>query len=349
MIESLTGRLACPTCGISLQLNLCGEAAPGFGWLACAPCASAIPVLRGFAHFGETFPLSEAPEVAVLQKLDRELAGEPAVFRAFVAAAARRPTFDLYAAFAPFNEATRALYPLIEALRSHLAPGDVVLDLWCRTGWTGALLAGLFPGHQVVSLWEGPSNVLGYAGYRYWLGVDARPKNWTIIFADPRKGIPFVDGAAGLVHAADSLHRFGMGQFLQESLRVTCANSALVFPHVNLANSEPEPFFDRGGDIRHCGVYRQSCRTALDGANRQAFVLSERALFAREKHDELADEANTPDYNALIAVLDSRRIDRAIGPAEQPWADKDCLFPNPLTAVDEPSREAAYDPAALAA
>jgi acyl-coenzyme A synthetase/AMP-(fatty) acid ligase/uncharacterized protein YbaR (Trm112 family) len=348
MIESLTGLLACPSCRGTLRLKRCGSDAPGFGWLVCVPCGTAVPVRRGFAHFGESIPLADPPELARLASLDLELAGERETYRNFVAAAARRPTFDLYSAFAPFNEATRALYPLIEVLRAHLAPGDLVLDLWCRTGWTGALLSGLFPQQRVVSMWEGPSNVLGYSGYRYWLGEAVRPANWTIVFADPRKGLPFANGAAGLVHAADSLHRFELEPFLDECRRVGRANAALVFPHVHLANSEPHPFFERGGEIRHGTVYRRWLDAALDGGNRRGFILSERSLFARGDMRRLVDETETPDYNALVAVLNERLAGTDIGPAERPWSDTDCLIPNPLVSVDPASRQASYDPRSLA-
>ena len=348
MFESLNGLFACPSCRRALSLKRCGADAADFGWLACAPCATAVPVLRGFPHFGEFLPLVGPPGAAALAKLDRELAGEPDAYRNFVAAAARRPSFDLYAAFAPFNEATRALYPLIEALRLHLSPGDLVVDVWCRTGWTGALLAGLFPEQRVVSLWEGPSNVLGYAGYRYWLGAAARPANWTIAFADPRKGLPFADGAAGLVHAADSLHRFAFEAFLGECLRVGRSEAALVFPHVHLANSEPDPFFDRGGEIRHGRIYRQWLDGALDGDKRRGLILSERALFAHAGRRALADETDTADYNALIAVLKDPIARADIGPAVHPWSDSDCLIPNPLISVDPASGQATYDPRALA-
>src|SRR5690606_37784862 len=94
----------------------------------------------------------------------------------------RRGNFVLYAAFQPFNESTRALYPLLPLLRETLRPGDIILDTWCRTGYSAAWLAGLFTEQQVIALWEGYSNVLGYRGFRYWLHEGKRPANLHILF-----------------------------------------------------------------------------------------------------------------------------------------------------------------------
>jgi len=53
--------------------------------------------------------------------------------------------FDLYAAYQPFNEALRSLYPFLKLARKNVAPGENILNLWDRNGWTTALLLGMFP------------------------------------------------------------------------------------------------------------------------------------------------------------------------------------------------------------
>ncbi len=346
-IGALAGLFACPSCHGALSIERCG-AGDEEGFLVCLRCASAVPLIDGFAHFADAAPLAGGPPAAQLEALRAELTGDPQAYAGFADQAWKRPVFEPYAAYAPFNEATRALYPLIETLRSQLAPGDLVVDVWCRTGWTGALLAGLFPQQKVVSLWEGSGGLLGYAGYRYWLGSGARPANWSIAFADPRRGLPFADGAVCLLHAADSLHRFELEPFLRECLRVTGDDGAFVFPHVHLANSEPDPFFERGGSIRHGRDYRQWLDRASARGKRSSFVLSERALFDREDSRTLADEWDTPDYNALIVGLSESRAFFEIGPAKREIGSEDRLILNPLVAVDSVRRRAAFDSGALA-
>ena len=339
-------QFACPACYGSLKPY--GAGTDEYGWLTCEACKLAYPVLGGFVHFGEALPAGEAPDIAGLRALEREIAGDPQAYSRFVEQASRRPSYEPYAAFAPFNEATRALYPLIPALRRHLVPGDLIVDVWCRTGWTGALLAGLFPQQHVISLWEGSGGVLGYAGYRHWLGEEARPANWSIAFADPRRGLPFAAASVALLHAADSLHRFDLEPFLAECLRVSGEEGALVFPHVHLANGEPDPFFERGGTIRHGAIYRRLLDDRLKPGPRSGYVLSERALFDRVDSRTLADESDTPDYNALIAILSDRHGPYEIGRARREYNEDDRLIPNPLVGVDVAGSEAAFDAEALA-
>jgi acyl-coenzyme A synthetase/AMP-(fatty) acid ligase/SAM-dependent methyltransferase len=339
-------QFACPACYGSLKPY--GAGADEYGWLTCDACKLAYPVLGGFVHFGEALPAGETPDIAGLRALEREIAGDPQAYSRFVEQASRRPSYEPYAAFAPFNEATRALYPLIPALRRHLEPGGLIVDVWCRTGWTGALLAGLFPQQHVISLWEGSGGVLGYAGYRHWLGEEARPANWSIAFADPRRGLPFAAASVALLHAADSLHRFDLESLLGECLRVTSEEGALVFPHVHLANGEPDPFFDRGGTIRHGNAYRRWLEDRLKPGRRSGYVLSERALFDRVDSRPLTDESGTPDYNALIAILSDRHGPYEIARTRREYHGGDRLILNPLVAVDPVQGKAAYDPTAFA-
>jgi hypothetical protein len=57
----------------------------------------------------------------------------------------RRPNYDIYACFHPFNEATKAVYPFLKKLQSQVKKDDVILNLWDRSGWLTTLLLGLFP------------------------------------------------------------------------------------------------------------------------------------------------------------------------------------------------------------
>ena len=297
----------------------------------------------------KALPAGELPNIAALRALEEEMAGDPGAYRRFVDQAQQRPVFEPYAAFAPFNEASRALYPLIPALRRHLAPGDLVVDVWCRTGWTGALLAGLFPEQQVVSLWDGHQRRAGLCRLSPLAGQRGAAGELDHRFCRSQNvACRLADGAVALLHAADSLHRFDAEPFLDECLRVTASDGALVFPHVHLANNEPDPFFERGGTIRHGSVYRRWLDDRLKPGRWSAYVLSERALFERVGNRSLADEAGTSDYNALIAILSDRHGPYEIGPARREFHEGDRLIPNPLVAVDTVTGRAARDSGALA-
>jgi hypothetical protein len=74
----------------------------------------------------------------------------------------RKPLF-FYALFNPFNEANKAFYPFIPYLKKIFKKGDIILDVWSRTGWS-TLLAGLFPEQKII--WEGDTDALGYNGFR---------------------------------------------------------------------------------------------------------------------------------------------------------------------------------------
>ncbi|HEY9036956.1 MAG TPA: hypothetical protein VIM96_09625 [Pseudomonadales bacterium] len=177
----MTDLLACPHCHAPLQ-----HRAP---WLHCAACQTAWPVLAGFPCFAHPLPAADAND-AQHQTLMREQLGDAGAYQHLIDEKQRRGHFDLYAAFQPFNESTRALYPLLPLLRDVLRPGDVILDTWCRTGYSAAFLAGLFPEQQVIALWEGNSNVLGYRGFHHWLPEHQRPDNLSIVFTHADQPLP---------------------------------------------------------------------------------------------------------------------------------------------------------------
>jgi hypothetical protein len=94
------------------------------------------------------FPLFDEQQLTPIRDFDQkkeQLFGKAQEYVAFLEHKRIKPVFDLYAAFQPFNESTQCIFPLIPLLREVLCPGDLILDLWCRTGWTGELLASFFP------------------------------------------------------------------------------------------------------------------------------------------------------------------------------------------------------------
>src|SRR5262245_39432313 len=121
----LSDVFACPDCHGSLVEQQGADGA----FLVCEACRTAAPIVDGLVHFNETVSLTRFENTAAIEV-------DPQAYSRFVEQAWRRPVFEPYAAFAPFNEATRALYPLIQTLRAHLTPDDVIVDVWCRTGWT---------------------------------------------------------------------------------------------------------------------------------------------------------------------------------------------------------------------
>jgi len=303
-------------------------------------------VLAGFAHTDVTLMTDRGVELAELLALESGLHARSAQYAAFLQHEGKRAS-DAYAAFQPFNESTRALFPFIDVLRSRLRPGDLILDTWCRTGLSGALLAQLFPEQHVLSLWEGNLGVLGHAGFRHWLGSEARPSNWDVMFLDPGRGLPFLDGSFALVHGLDSLHRYPFQPFLADCLRVTSATGTLVFPHIHLDNSEPDPFFERGGVKVHGKRYRAYFDRVLAGDARRAFVMSERYLFEHERDARLADQSDTPEYNGLIAILPRELDGMPLSMPEFRPGPRDLLQPNPLLGVDAGTGEVALRPQAM--
>ena len=213
-----------------------------------------------------------------------------------------RPVYDLYAAFQPFNESTQCIFPLIPLLKELLRPGDLILDLWCRTGWTGELLASLFPDQQIISIWEGTAGLLGPKGFHFWLGSGKRSKNLDILFHSPNDPLPFSDQIFSVVHGLDTLHRYHHVPLIPECLRVVKNDGAIVFPHNHLTNSEPEPYFDRGEDQMHGKEYQQYFERVLRNTDWKGFVLSEKGLFDAGSSYRLADEADTDHYNGCILL-----------------------------------------------
>jgi len=300
------------------------------GYLICNCRAAVIPVIEGFVLFTEPLLHEGLAEPALLAELAGRIFGSAQGLEALYEQKRSRGLVESYAAFQPFNESARAVEPLLSRLCAELREGDLVLDVWCRTGWSAEWLAGHLPAQHVVALWEGDSSVLGYRGFRHLLAAGQRAPNLDVIFLNVERGLPFRKDAFALLYGHDILHRKSLHPFGAECLRVTRKSGAVVFPHVHLSNSEPEPFFERGGTIRHGRDYR-AWLDAISGAGaRRAVVCSEKTLFQEEECANVVDEPDTTHYNALIAIL----------PAAEPRADsrsasdRSRFILNPLFRVD---------------
>lgn len=305
MQKTTFGALACPACRTSLNSDtpLATSLPLSSGVLSCPDCALHVPVVRGFPLFTEAHLGSVADARATLPALDAKLAPSPD-YLSFMHRRHVRRIPDRYAAFQPFNESTRAFYALLDLARAHLRPGDLILDTWGRTGWSGEMLAAVFPEQHVVSIWEGNFDVLGYMGYAHWLAAGRRAPNHDIVFVPPGGPLPFGDSRFALVHGLDSLHRYAPATFLGDLLRIARDDAPIIFPHVHMANSEPSPYFDRGGLILHGRRHLERLQAARKRQARSAIVMAEVTLFDAGAHGAttLLSEPDTPHYNGLVAL-----------------------------------------------
>jgi uncharacterized protein YbaR (Trm112 family) len=304
MHRSLLDLLVCPECRVGFELvaHVQTDEQVESGFLRCPRCGLTIPILDGFVLFTEPLARTDDVSAPTLARMAAHLFGSTAEFDDYRRDKRRRGVIESYAAFAPFNESTRAIEPVLPHAIGGLRDGDAILDAWNRTGWSGEWLAGRFPRQRVVAVWEGNSSVLGYRGFRHLLGSAQRAPNLDLVFCALDKPLPFRDGAFGLVHAYDCLHRYGLNPFAGECLRVARGDAAIVFPHVHLSNSEPEPYFERGGRHLHGREYRAWLdRVAANG--RRGYVLSEATLFDGPDVAEWIDDPDTSHYNGFVAIL----------------------------------------------
>ncbi|WP_436516318.1 AMP-binding protein [Ekhidna sp. To15] len=211
---------------------------------------------------------------------------------------------DPYSAFQPFNESSRAFYPFIKKLKDEvLKPDDVILDTWCRTGWSTFFLAAMFPEQEVISIWEGDKDVLGYQGFDYWFSPERKPSNARIIFTNINKKLPLKSRSIKLVYGLDTLHRYDQSTLVPELFRVVKTDGVVVFPHIHLTNSSPDPFFERGEKQLHGTDYERYFKSFLMDKEMEAYVNSEPRMFALDKPEILKNDPNTKDYNAIIAAI----------------------------------------------
>ncbi len=306
---------ACPCCGGSLTF-VSGASIACTGCSVVSDAESGIPDLTG----GE--PGS---------RLDR------AAYRRFLIARARLRQRDAYAAFQPFNESARTWRAFLPLLRKLLQPGDRILDLHNRTGWTGAELAAEFPSHRVLSLWEGDRDLLGRRGYRYWFGDGQAPANLSFAFTDPGLPIPVADQSVTLVHGYDVLHHRDPERLAAEVKRVLRPGGCALFPHVHTADGVPAPWFERGGVIRRAADIAKALTEGSAGSGLVAIVMGEAGLFramggqgARLRSGQAGD-----DYNAFVALVPQAWMDAALAIEPDPvWNPHARIFINPLVAVD---------------
>ena len=304
MKSSNINKLCCPACRKRYSLRVVNSSNDRIetALLTCSRCCITIPVLRGFPIFDQQF-LVENPD---LEDLTAKLFGPPEEYLEFLDRKHEKPVYDLYAAFQPFNESTQSIFPLLPLLKEVVKPGDLILDLWCRTGWTGEFLSSIFPEQQVISVWESSSGLLGLKGFDFWLGSGKRRENLDIIFHSPNHALPFANETFAIVHGLDTLHRYHHVPLISECLSVVSQDGILVFPHNHLTNSEPDPYFDRGEDQFHGKEYKNYFERLLKGSDDQAFVLSEKTLFDAGTRYQLADESDTDHYNACILIASKK-------------------------------------------
>ena len=242
---------------------------------------------------------------------------------------ASRGGADIYAAFQPFNEATRALHALMPTLIEQKP--ERILVVWDRTAYLSNLLQALFPAAKIDVTWDSETDVLGRTGYAYWMAGHAGPTPW---ICDHTRTMPFADKTFDLVVALDVLHRVEWPDFLNEIDRLLKPEGAAVFPHIHMANAQPEPFFERGGTYRLGREYQ----THFDAhpSNRVGWVQSEPALFraSYKATHRLATAPEHPDYNGLAAWVPATWLDENGGLKVGTWAPEDLSncrgFLNPL-------------------
>lgn len=341
--------LACPACRqpLSSDTQITADAPMLDGVLCCPACAIQIPVIQGFALFTQALQGSAADARAALPQLAAQLTPS-AKYLSFMHHRHVRRIPDRYAAFQPFNESTRAFYALLDLVRAQLQPGDLILDTWGRTGWSGEMLAALFPGQHVISIWEGNFDVLGYMGYAHWLPAQRRAPNHDIVFVAPGSPQPFRDDQFALIHGLDSLHRYAPLTFLGDMLRIARDTAPIIFPHVHMANSEPDPYFERGGAIMHGRRHQQRLAQAHTRAQREVIVMAEVALFNANAGTTLHSEPDTHHYNGVVALVPPQW---QAAPLRR--ADLDLARPqsravlNGLLHIDSLNGGAVPDPAAL--
>jgi hypothetical protein len=325
--------LACPVCAGALSSE---RVDAEHGWLACNACISLAPVVFGMVLFTETrHGGSVRPDI---HELAAQLAGTEADYQVYIDDKRNRGLVDAYAAFEPFNESMRCASPILRAARESMGAGDAVLDLGIRSGWSGAMLAGLFPRQRVVSIcWNGAGG-LGYRGFRQWFSGVNRIENLLVVFSPMTDALPVRDGAFALVHSYDSLHRTQSPMLCNGALKAAKPDATIVHAHVHLADAEPEPWFERGGILRKAAEYRSFFASRLQGDPRKTLLVAESALFAAIRAGEIDWDAleKARGYNGFIATAASATYEAAKRRASI-WPDPgpgDRMLVNPLLRIN---------------
>ena len=101
----------------------------------------------------------------------------------------------------------------------------------------------------------------------------------------------------------DNMHWFPQETFLPELLRIIKPTGANMFPHVHMANNDPNPFFERGGLQLHGEVYQTIFDNMLPQYHKKGYVFSEPDLFQLKETKEMVSTPSTEDYNGCQAIL----------------------------------------------
>ncbi len=305
--------------------------------LSCANCQTITPVLEGIAYFHETDIYLGDSSLERVSSFRNKIETNRSKYQDFLNKKAQRPSVDAYAAFQPFNESTRAIYPFIELMRQNLQPGDWILDTWCRTGWTSNWLASLFPEQNILSIWEGNTDILGYQGFDYWFSSEKRKSNQHIVFTDLSQPLPIQTDSIKVIYGLDSLHKYKQSVFIPEMLRVVAPDGISLFPHVHLTNAEPEPFFERGERQLHGKEYDSLFSEVGKKHGFQHFIMPEIELFELAKEKQIWNEPNIePHYNAVIALLPKSVGKPILKPSRTDFSEPEKLFVlvNPLVEIN---------------
>ncbi|MES2796202.1 MAG: hypothetical protein V4683_09560, partial [Bacteroidota bacterium] len=257
-----------------------------------------IPYINSI-YFGDSFT-QNIPSLVSKNEAQLSSAIDAAKYELFCRNKFKKPVFDLYALFNPFNEAFRAFYPFIPHLKNTLKKGDYILDLSNRTGWTTSFLSAIFPEQIIISMWEGNTDLLGYNGLNYWFTNHQKTTNIQVVTGKLEQPLPFADNIIAMAFGFDVLHR-QMRSVLLDELERVCQKEAIVFfPHVHVANAEPSPYFKRGGDLLHGKEYE----AFYNNSNKKFSIYSEPELFKNSTNSLqlVKANANTTDYNCLIAI-----------------------------------------------
>jgi len=301
-------------------------------FLYCQCCQLYTPVIEGFPLFTQTSVYCDSLTDTVTQ-LTKKFSDKQR-YENYLESKYQRDIIEVYAAFQPFNESSRAIYPFIDYLQSTVKKGDLIIDSWSRTGWSALLLSSLFPEQQVISFWEGDNSVLGYSGYGYWFSAERLPKNLTIAFLAPEQNFPLKENSVRIIHGHDILHRRPMENHILETLRVTSHDGIIMLPHVHLSNSEPIPYFERGGTIRHGREYKTFCQNTLLNSHLNAMVLSETEIFEAHRPITLKDSADSLEYNGMIIIAPKKLFQQ---PLTENWLNRNMsdmhIIANPLLSV----------------
>jgi acyl-coenzyme A synthetase/AMP-(fatty) acid ligase len=227
---------------------------------------------------------------------------DPVQYERFVRNKFTKPATDIYAMYSPYSESYRAFFPFINFLRKTLKKGDVIVDLSNRTGWSAFLLAGLFPEQKIVSCWEGNTDVLGYNGFNFWINEAANIPNLEICFTKLREKLPFETDSVRVIFGFDLLHHHIRSPLSEEIFRIVTPDGFVFFPHVHLANSDPEPFFKRGGDLVHGLEYQEIFDQNSKGFSTAVYAEPQLFQFQKDIISEIQPNPETLHYNGLIAL-----------------------------------------------